>query len=185
MGIARYRLVNRPPDDVPVCVLVAAPHTSNWDFFLMLAMAWQSGLKVRWLGKRQMFTGPMAPVFRALGGVAVDRENPGPLVADLAAHASGADHLAIVVPAEGTRTKGDFWKSGFYRIATEAGVPIVLSYLDGPSRTGGFGTVIHPSGDVAADMDLVRAFYADKAGVKPANKTEPRLRDEGTPTPAG
>lgn len=185
MTIARYRLVNRPPDDVPVCVLVAAPHTSNWDFFLMLAMAWQSDLKVRWLGKKQMFAGPMAPVFRALGGVAVDRENPGPLVADLAAHASGADRLAIVVPAEGTRTKGEFWKSGFYRIATEAGVPIVLSYLDGPSRTGGFGTIIRPSGEVAADMDLVRAFYADKAGVKPANKTEPRLRDEGTPSPAG
>jgi 1-acyl-sn-glycerol-3-phosphate acyltransferase len=171
---------------VPVCVLVAAPHTSNWDFFLMLAMAWQSGLRVRWLGKKQMFAGPMAPVFRALGGVAVDREDPGPLVADLAAHAGAADHLAIVVPAEGTRSKGDHWKSGFYRIATEAGIPIVLSYLDGPSRTGGFGPTIHPTGDVAGDMDLVRAFYADKGGVKPANKTEPRLRDEGSlrPTPA-
>lgn len=185
MTIARYRLVNRPPEDVPVCVLVAAPHTSNWDFFLMLAMAWQSGLRVRWLGKEQMFAGPLAPVFRALGGVAVDRADPGPLVADLAAHASGADRLAIVVPAEGTRTKGEFWKSGFYRIATEADVPIVLAYLDGPSRTGGFGTVIHPGGDVAADMDLVRAFYADKGGVRPANKTEPRLRDEGAPTPVG
>jgi 1-acyl-sn-glycerol-3-phosphate acyltransferase len=184
LSIARYRLVNSPPGDVPVCVLVAAPHTSNWDFFLMLAMAWESGLTPRWLGKREMFAGPMRPIFRALGGVPVDRENPGSLVADVAAHAGAATALAVVVPAEGTRAKGEYWKSGFHRIAREAKVPIVLSYLDGPTRTGGFGPTIHPSGDVKADMDLIRAFYEDKGGVKPENKTTPRLRDEeGPPVP--
>ncbi len=176
--VSRFRLVNRPPDGAPVCVLVAAPHTSNWDFILMLAMAWRSNLKPRWLGKREMFRGPFGPFFRALGGVAVDRANPGPLVADLAAHAGTSTSLAIVVPAEGTRDKGEYWKSGFYRIAREANIPIVLSYLDGPSRTGGFGPVIHATGNVTADMDLIRAFYADKGGVKPKNKTEPRLREE-------
>lgn len=145
----------------------------------MLAMAWRSGLSPRWLGKKEMFAGPLAPLFRLLGGVAVDRENPGPLVADLVAHASSSASLALVIPAEGTRSKGEHWKSGFHRIAREAGIPIVLSYLDGPSRSGGFGPVIHPTGDVSADMDLIRAFYADKGGVKPANKTEPRLREEG------
>jgi 1-acyl-sn-glycerol-3-phosphate acyltransferase len=159
-------------------VLVAAPHTSNWDFFLMLAMAWQSGLSLRWLGKKEMFVGPMAPLFRALGGVAVDRERPGSLVEDLVTHAGRATSLALVIPAEGTRAKRDYWKSGFYRIATDARIPIVLSALDGPSRTGGYGPVIHPSGDVSADMDVVRAFYADKAGVKPKYKTTPRLREE-------
>jgi 1-acyl-sn-glycerol-3-phosphate acyltransferase len=176
--VSRYRLANQPPAEAPVCVLVAAPHTSNWDFPLMLAMAWQSGLTVRWLGKREMFFFPVRRLFRALGGVPVDRERPGSLVADLAADASEATSLAVVVPAEGTRAKGEYWKSGFYRIASEGGIPIVLSYLDGPSRTGGFGPVIHPSGDVGADMDLIRAFYADKGGVHPKNKTEPRLRDE-------
>ena len=159
-------------------MLVAAPHTSNWDFFLMLAMAWQSGLAPRWLGKQEMFAGPLRFVFRPLGGVPVDRDDPKTLVADLAAHAGAATSLALVVPAEGTRAKGDHWKSGFYRIAQQAEIPIVLSYLDGPSRTGGFGPAIRPSGDVAADMDVIRAFYADKGGVKPANKTTPRLREE-------
>lgn len=163
---------------MPVCVLVAAPHTSNWDFFLMLAMAWQSGLSPRWLGKKEMFAGPLRPLFHALGGVAVDRENPGSLVTDVAAHAGAATSLALVVPAEGTRARGEYWKSGFYRIACEAEIPIVLSYLDGPSRTGGYGPVIHPTGDAKADMDLIRDFYADKGGVKPENKTTPRLRDE-------
>ena len=170
---------------MPVCVLVAAPHTSNWDFFLMLAMAWQSDLSPRWLGKKEMFAGPLRFLFRALGGVPVDRTHPGSLVADVAAHAGAATSLALVVPAEGTRAEGEYWKSGFYRIAREAHIPIVLSYLDGPSRTGGFGPVIHPTGDVKADMDLIRAFYADKAGVKPKNKTTPRLRDEQSPPRQG
>lgn len=178
--LSRYRLVNRPPDGAPVCALVAAPHTSNWDFILMLAMAWRSDLSPRWLGKQEMFNGPLGPLFRALGGLPVNRDNPGPLVADLVTHAGAATSLTILVPAEGTRGKGEYWKSGFYRIAREAKIPIVLSYLDGPSRTGGFGPVIEVTGDVKADMDRVRAFYADKRGVKPRNKIEPRLREEQT-----
>jgi 1-acyl-sn-glycerol-3-phosphate acyltransferase len=179
LRIGRYRLVNTPPDE-PVMVLVAAPHTSNWDFPLMLAMAWKAGLSPKWLGKKELFAGPLGPVMRALGGVSVDRKAPGDLVATLAADARTSSSLALVVPAEGTRAKGDHWKSGFLRIATESGMPIVLSYLDGPTRTGGFGPAFRPSGDVTADMDVVRAFYADKGGVKPANKTEPRLREEDT-----
>ena len=159
-------------------VLVAAPHTSNWDFPLMLFMAWRSGLSPRWLGKKQMFTGPMGWFFRALGGVSVDRDAPGSLVADLVERARSEASLVLVIPAEGTRAKGEYWKSGFYRIASEAEIPIALSFVDGATRTGGFGPVFRPSGDVSADMDIVRAFYADKGGVKPANKTEPRLREE-------
>lgn len=164
--------------------MVAAPHTSNWDFVLMLAMAWRHGISPRWLGKREMFDSPLGRVFRALGGVSVDRDDPGSLVGDLVAHARSSDTLALVIPVEGTRSKGDHWKSGFYRIAVDAEIPIVLSFLDGPTRTGGFGPTIHPTGDIRADMDLVRAFYADKHGVKPANRTEPRLREEAPEAPA-
>lgn len=177
LALGRYKLVTPPPDD-PVVVLVAAPHTSNWDFPLMLLMAWTSGLSPRWLGKREMFDGVLGPLFRRLGGITVDRDNPAGLVDDLVAQARSEASLCIVVPAEGTRGRGTHWKSGFYRIAKDAEIPIVLSYLDGPSRTGGFGPRIVPSGDVASDMDQVRAFYADKGGVKPKNKTEPRLREE-------
>lgn len=177
LKLGRYRLVNDAPDE-PVMVLVAAPHTSNWDFPLMLAMAWQAGLSPKWLGKKQMFTGPMAPVFRALGGIAVDRDAPGDLVGRMSADARSTSSLALVVPAEGTRSKGEYWKSGFYRIARDAGIPIALSYLDGPSRTGGFGPTIDPSIGAGPVMDEIREFYADKGGVKPANKTEPRLREE-------
>lgn len=177
LRIGRYRLVNEAPDE-PVMVLVAAPHTSNWDFPLMLAMAWSAGLSPKWLGKQEMFSGPLAPIFRALGGIAVDRDAPGDLVGEMASNARSTASLALVVPAEGTRTKSEYWKSGFYRIARDAEIPIALCYLDGPTRTGGFGPTIDPSLGVSAVMDQVRDFYSDKGGVKPANKTEPRLREE-------
>jgi 1-acyl-sn-glycerol-3-phosphate acyltransferase len=179
LWLGRYRLVQGPPSD-PAFVLVAAPHTSNWDFPLMLAMAWKSGVKVRWLGKEAMFKGVFGPLMRALGGIPVDRENPAGLVENMAKQFGSGESFALVVPAEGTRGKGEYWKSGFRRIADAAGVPIVLSYLDGPSRTGGFGLVVQPTDDVVADMDRVREFYADKRGVKPENRTEPRLREEVT-----
>ncbi len=123
-----------------------------------------------------MFAGPFRPLLKALGGVPVDRDDPGSLVTDLVAHAGESDSLALLIPAEGTRAKGQYWKSGFYRIACDADIPIVLSYLDGPTRTGGFGPVIHPTGDVSADMELIRAFYADKGGVKPSQQDRAPLQ---------
>lgn len=159
-------------------VLVAAPHTSNWDFPLMLAMAWLSGLSPRWMGKKALFKGPAGPLMRALGGISVDRENPGTLVEDVTDALAKGEGFALVIPAEGTRSKQEFWKSGFYRIARQADLPVVPSWLDGPSRTGGIGAPIHLTGDVATDMEQFREFYSDKRGLRPANRTEPRLRNE-------
>ena len=178
LALSRYKITGVAPEE-PVCVMVAAPHTSNWDFILMIAMAWQTGVSPVWLGKREMFWGPLAPLFRAMGGIAVDRENPGGLAANIAERARGGHVSAIVIPPEATRSIGTHWKSGFRRIAADAGIPIVLTYLDGPTRTGGYGPIFHPSADVVADMDRIRAFYADKRGLRPDRFTEPRLREEG------
>jgi 1-acyl-sn-glycerol-3-phosphate acyltransferase len=86
--------------------------------------------------------------------------------------------VAILIPPEGTRAKRTHWKSGFRRIAIGADVPVVLSFLDGPTRTGGFGPTLHMSDDVVADMDQIRAFYADKHGMKVGRFTEPLLNEE-------
>ena len=178
LALSRYKITGAPPED-PVCVMVAAPHTSNWDFILMIAMAWHTGVSPVWLGKKEMFWGPLAPLFRAMGGIAVDRENPSGLAATIAERARGGHVSAIVIPPEATRSIGTHWKSGFRRIAADAGIPIVLTYLDGPTRTGGYGPVFHPSADVVADMDRIRAFYADKRGLRHDRFTEPRLPEEG------
>ena len=177
LKLARYRIVGDPPTD-PVCVMVAAPHTSNWDFILMIAMAWNSGIDPVWMGKKEMFWGPLRPLFRAMGGIPVDRKNPAGLADAVAKLAADGQVSAVVIPPEATRSLGTHWKSGFRRIAKDAGIPIVLTYLDGPSRTGGFGPSFHATDDVVADMDIVRAFYADKEGVKPGRFTPPLLRSE-------
>jgi len=158
--------------------MIAAPHTSNWDFPLTLAIARVSGVRIRWLGKEELFRGPMGPVMRRLGGVSIDRSAPQGTVAALAEEFTKRDDLVLVVPAEGTRSKTEYWKSGFYRIAEAAGVPIVCAFVDRSTRTGGFGPVFGPSGDLRADMDVIRDFYRGKVGLKPSGGCEPRLREE-------
>lgn len=160
------------------CVMIAAPHTSNWDFPLTLALARVNGVKISWLRKKSLFRGPAGPVMRWLGGVPIDRSAPGGMVASLAGTFDGRDRLVLVVPAEGTRSRTEHWKSGFFRIAEMAEVPIVCAFVDRRTRTGGFGPVIWPSGDLAADMDRIRAFYTGMEGLKPGRFGEVRLKDE-------
>lgn len=173
----RWKVVQQEP--IPDrCVVIAAPHTSNWDFPVTMAMAEVERIPIRWLGKSQMFNKLSTPLFRAMGGMPVQRSSPQGLVGDLVAEFGRHDRLALVVPAEGTRTPVEYWKSGFYRIAQQAEVPIVCAFVDRSTRTGGFGPVITPSGDIVADMDRIRAFYADKTGLKPNRFNVPRLREE-------
>jgi 1-acyl-sn-glycerol-3-phosphate acyltransferase len=159
-------------------VLVGAPHTSNWDWVLTLLLGWDFGIQIRLLVKQEFFRGPLGPLMRATGAVSLDRDNPGETVRELLAQAEGDEPFVLGLAAEGTRTKGEFWKSGFYRIAQQSGLPITLAFLDAPSRTIGWGPTFAPTGDVRADMDRVRDFYADKSGIRPEGFTEPRLREE-------
>jgi 1-acyl-sn-glycerol-3-phosphate acyltransferase len=172
--------VHPPTEPVPAkCVVIAYPHTTNWDFPAALHIGNESGVQIKWLGKKQLFRGPMGPVMRALGGISVERSGKQGLVESIAAEFEKADRLHVVVPAEGTRSQVEYWKSGFYRIAQAANVPVLCAYVDGATNSGGFGMVLNLSGDVRADMDQIRAFYADKTALK-RDKTSsvPRLREE-------
>ncbi|MDN6676810.1 1-acyl-sn-glycerol-3-phosphate acyltransferase [Corynebacterium variabile] len=162
-------------------VLIGAPHTSNWDFILMLGIAWRLDMNVHWLGKDSLFTGWKGwkgAVMRALGGIPVDRAHPDGLVDDLVGRLRSGETFGLVVTPDGTRSGHTHWKSGFYRIARETGLPVTLGYVDRTTMTTGLGPTIILSGDVAADMGIIRDFYADKAGYIPENRVEPRLRDE-------
>lgn len=175
LRLARWRTVGRVPRSG---ILVGAPHTSNWDWVAMLLLTWSDGVQARVLIKRELFRGPLAPLLRATGGIPLDRKNPGETVRSLLAEARKDDEFLLVLAAEGTRDKAEYWKSGFYRIAQQTGLPVSMGFIDGPSRTMGIGPTFTPSGDVGADMDRVRAFYADKRGIHPRKRTEPRLREE-------
>ena len=174
---SRWTLTTEPAPSRPT-VLIGAPHTSNWDFVLMLAIAWRLGIDVRWLGKKSLFHGWRGPIMRALGGIPVDRSDPGRVVGDVVAKVQDGEVFGLVVTPDGTRKGHSHWKSGFYRIARETGMPVTLGYVDRTTMTTGLGPTIELTGDVAADMDRIRAFYADKAGLRPEHRVEPRLREE-------
>ena len=159
-------------------VLVGAPHTSNWDFVMMLLIMWRGGVTPRVLIKKELFRGPLGWLLHRLGGLPLDRENPGAVVRELVREARSGEPFLLILAAEGTRTKGTYWKSGFWRLARTAKLPIALAFIDGPTRTAGFGPTISATPDVVADMDKVREFYRDKHGIHPERRTEPRLREE-------
>jgi 1-acyl-sn-glycerol-3-phosphate acyltransferase len=158
-------------------ILIGAPHTSNFDFLLMLAITWDARMSVHWLGKKELFRGIAGPIMRGLGGIAVDRNNAAGVVKTVIRQANADENFILVVTPEGTRS-GTGWRSGFYRIAWEANLPVTLGFVDLPSKTSGLGPTLHLTGDVVADMDRVREFYHDISGVRPKLRTEPRLQDE-------
>ena len=164
-------------------VLIAAPHTSNWDFPLMILFAWAFDIRMSWMGKHSLFHPPFGWVMRALGGVSVDRREGGNLVEALVGEFMEREELVLVVPAEGTRARADYWRSGFYHIARGAAVPIVPSYLDFSQKRGGFGPAVPVTGDVSRDMAVLRDFYAPMRGLYPDQFGPVRLREEDTPEP--
>lgn len=181
-SLSRWNLVTEPAPTRPT-VLIGAPHTSNWDFVFMLGIAWRLGIDVRWLGKHTLFTGWRGPIMRGLGGVPVDRSDPSRIVEETVERIRDGEIFGLVVTPDGTRRGHSRWKSGFYRIARETGMPVTLGYVDRTTMTTGLGPTLELTGDVAADMDRIRAFYADKSGFHPQHRVEPRLQSEPEPEP--
>jgi len=164
------------------CVVVCAPHTSNFDFVLMLLVSWVFGFKMSFLGKQSLFKPPLGWLMKATGGVPVDRSAPSGMVGQMVDEFARNPDMYLAIPAEGTRSRSEFWKSGFYRIAEQANVPIALAFVDAKTKTSGFGPVITPSGNVSADMDVAREFYATKVGLKHEQSGPIRLKEELAPT---
>lgn len=177
LHVAGWRLEGDRPD-LDRYVLIAAPHTSNWDLLLLLAFAAAYDLKVTWMAKHSLFFPPLGWLMRALGGMPVTRHKPGHLVTVMAGALKASEHLVLVVPTEGSRQRTPYWKSGFYHIAKEAGVPIVPSYLDFGHKRGGFGPPLVPTSDVVKDMQYFRDFYAGMEGKYKGQFGPVRLREE-------
>ena len=144
----------------------------------MLAISFVYGVKLSWLAKDTLFRPPLGWLLRRLGGMPVDRSTRHGLVAEAARSFDASDSLVLVVAPEGTRSRSEYWRSGFYHIARAAGVPIVPGFLDYPRRRGGFGPAIEITGNPGADMDVIRAFYRDKTGRRPQLYGPVRMREE-------
>ena len=140
-------------------VLIAAPHTSNWDLPLMLAFGAAFNMKITWMAKHSLFVPPLGWLLRALGGTPIYRHENRNVVDSMADILANASQMILVVPTEGTRERTEYWKSGFYHIARKADVPIVPSFLDFGQKRGGFGPALEPTGDLKRDMQYFRDFY--------------------------
>lgn len=160
----------------PKGIVVVYPHTSNWDFIVGVLYKFAVGLPAHWVGKDTLFRWPLGPVFRRIGGIPVNRSRSSGFVRSLLDEFNRRETMWVALAPEGTRSHSDHWKSGFYRIAVAAGLPVGLGYIDYGTRTLGIDTYVTLSGDQDADMQRLRDFYADKRGRRPEGAGEIRLR---------
>jgi 1-acyl-sn-glycerol-3-phosphate acyltransferase len=147
-------------------VVIGYPHTSNWDFPLGLLVMAALGLDARWAGKDSLFRGPLGPLMRRLGGIAVNRRERTGFVERLAGEIRQHQSFMLVIAPEGTRSLMPGWKSGFYRIARAAEVPVVIGTIDYAQRRIGLLGSVTLSGDEAADMAQIATYYQDCRGLK-------------------
>lgn len=153
-----WRIEGNLPD-LSRMLVIAAPHSSNWDFVIGVAVVFALKLDVRFLGKAELFWGPLAPFMRWLGGIPVDRQRPDAVVEDAIERFRTASRLLLAMAPEGTRKPVERWKTGFYRIAVGAGVPIVPGFFDNARKRVGFRPAFIPTGNQAEDIEQLRAFY--------------------------
>ncbi|QDH71637.1 lysophospholipid acyltransferase family protein [Marilutibacter alkalisoli] len=148
-----------PIPDIPKMVVIAAPHSSNWDGIWGFAAKLALGLEVRVLGKHQLFFWPLGPILRRLGGIPIDRSAPRGMVEQAASMIRSAERIWFVIAPEGTRKRVEKWKSGFLKIARAAEVPVLPAYFHYPERIIGLGPVFHTGDDLDADMARIRNWY--------------------------
>lgn len=153
----------------PRFVLIAAPHTSNWDFSLMLLVVLKLRLELYWMGKNSLFPFGIGWLMRWLGGISIDRAKSHNVVNETVRQYREHESMVILIPPEGTRSKVTTWKSGFYHIANNANVPIMMGYIDAATKEAGLADLFHPTGNLKQDIREIRAFYSKKIGLRAEN----------------
>lgn len=150
-------------------VIIVAPHTSNWDLFYGIILAFALKLDARYIAKKELFRGPFSPLMTWSGAISVDRSSHHHIVEQMASAFKEHERFVLALAPEGTRHRKDYWKSGFYHIALDAHVPILLGYIDYASKTGGAGPLIYPTGNLEQDTSVIRNFYLTVKGKHPEN----------------
>ncbi len=178
MRMRGWQFSGARPEDAKF-VAIGAPHTSNWDFVLFLAVVSHFHLRAKAIGKHSLVRWPFGKLMRRLGIIPIERDSGQGLVEQMVDEFSATESMALVIAPEGTRKPTEYWRSGFYRIAVAAQVPIVLTYIDGENKVAGIGPTLHPTGDIDADMEIVREFFTPICGLRPENQGPIRLRPEG------
>lgn len=155
-------------DDYPKCVAVSQ-HSSNWDGMFAVMGSYALNIRTHFVGKKELFWGPLGPIFRFFGGIAVDRSQRGAFVEQLVNRFNEEESFILMVAPEGTRKKAEYWKTGFYYIALGANVPIAQGLLDYKNKRVGIGKILIPTGDLEQDMETLRQYFADVTPRYPEN----------------
>ncbi len=182
MRLLGWRIVGSPPNE-PKLMVVAIPHTSNWDGIILLLAMLAAGLDLRWVGKHTLFRGFTGRVLRWAGGVSVNRAKAQDFVSSVARTYRDNDSLALIIAPEGTRKPTARWKTGFHRIAQQAGVPIVIGYMDYARKTVGFGPGMPASDDFDDYMAQMAHFIRDVRPRHPQNFILPMRENSAAQTP--
>lgn len=169
LRLTGWTIVGEMPKGLKKCVILAAPHTSNWDFVYGRLAYNVLGVPVKFLIKKESFQGPLGGLLKRLGGIPVDRGRSTNMVEQVARLFHKESELNVVITPEGTRKLAKTWKKGFYYIALKADVPIVMGFLDYAKKEAGFGPVIIPNGDFDKDYATITAFYEQKTAKFPEN----------------
>jgi len=174
LGVFGWKVELVPPS-APKCVVIFYPHTSNWDFVIGMLAKVVVCLPIHWAGKDTLFRWPLGGAFRWLGGIPVNRRERTGLTARLAQEFGSRKRFYLAITPEGTRSRTNCWKSGFYHLALAAKVPLALSYIDYPRKMVGIGGYLDLTGDEPKDLEALRRFYAGKVGKRPEHHGEIRF----------
>lgn len=156
--------------DLPKFVLIGAPHTSNWDFLLFLGVIFHLKANVKFMGKAELFRNPFGWFFYWCGGVPVDRKKSQGLVEQMVDVCEKSDTFILTIAPEGTRHKVSEWKMGFYHIAKNTGIPVVMAVIDGAKKTVRVEQVFQLTENMEEDLKTIKGFFAGKVGINPKKK---------------
>ena len=159
-------------------IVIAAPHTSNWDFFFFILLLWSTRIKFEWPGKHTIFKWPTGFILKKMGGIPINRSIKNNLVNKIVEKFNNKEEYIFLVAPEGTRSKTKYWKAGFYYIAKSVNVPIVLGFIDYATKTLGFNKSFFPSEKLKDDLSLLKDFYDSKTGLHPEKYGEPKFQQK-------
>jgi 1-acyl-sn-glycerol-3-phosphate acyltransferase len=159
-----WKLGDGIPPEIKKCVVVAAPHTSNWDFVYAMAALHLMGIKVRYLAKKELFKFPLKSLLLSTGAIPVERSKRTGMVDCIVSTFAQHNELVLLIAGEGTRKRVNKWKSGLWHVADKTGLPIMPAYLDYAKKEAGFGPPTYTTGNMDTDAAQLRNFYADKTG---------------------
>lgn len=166
LWVSGWKIIT-PSELKPPYVVIGAPHTSNWDFLLMLAAVFSTRMDVKWMGKNSLFKPVIGSILRWFGGISIDRSQSHNVVSQMVSAFEADESLSLIIAPEGTRKKVDQWKSGFYHIAHQAKVPIMLGVIDADAKEVRFAGLFEPGGDYEQDLPLILEHYRGAKGINP------------------